>query len=189
MLTPLLFSPEGVYLTTDADASSGLEQCGKIYQALDEQYDRGMIYLIVLKNMSTIALSPKRLVKFKSGYEFRAVDGYANVHPEFCLPIWDKHQADIAVNDLFFAVVSGPCMLTTQTPADAGNVFSVMDWLTNATAAASTGTTAGRARVSDFTGATDVLRKQIDFARARALSAATTNNTNADRLAYVGKLF
>ena len=65
---------------------------------------------------------------------------------------------------------------------DETNVIDELEWLVAETAAASTGTTAGRVIPQDLTGATAVLGGQILNRIGRALSAKTTANTDADLL-------
>lgn len=150
----------------------------------------------VVRNQSGITLAAKRLVTFKTsaagdmGFETE-VDGYADTTAERSYPVDEQLAAGVANYDLFYIVVEGPALCSTNTAADATNVINVGDNVVAVTAAASTSTATthanGRVRLIDLTGATQLLANQIMNTNGRALSAMTTANTVTDILISVGK--
>lgn len=143
----------------------------------------------VLRNTSAGALLPKRLGRFEAGAgEFGSrVDGYATTLAAEAVPI-DEYlpAAGVPVNDLFWGVIEGPAVILTTLAGDATNVFSVGNWGVAATAATSGATTSGRIEVQVLTGATAALANQVMNRIGRALTAATTANTDTDVLFDVG---
>ena len=154
----------------------------------------GEVTCILVRNSSGISLLPKMAVTWKSGARGREVDGYADFGPDRAIAgLVDEFLAStgVANNDYFWLVVKGNALAITGMVADETNVISVDDWLINLTAAASTfSTTAGR--VGPAILPTAGLTTNITFAQsnniykfARAQSAKTTGNTNADILVFV----
>lgn len=163
---------------------------------------------MIVRNTSGITLAAKRTVRLqKSGTSFLArVDGYqhftagvdqssdgsiaVNYGPTFVV---DEFLTGGAVaNDLFWVTIEGPTMVTTPLEGDGGNVINVGDFVVARTAAASTGTTAGRVQgvtngilravTSDVTRAVAIAAMQAPNILGTALSARTTGNTGADLL-------
>ena len=143
----------------------------------------------LVRNVSGIALLPKRAVKYKSGFRYKRVDGYCNATAEECAGIVDEHlpAAGVRNGDLFWIVVGGPTLVLTSLAGDAENVITEGNVLYALTAATSQATTAGRviawngtfsaAQTTDGTGG-KITMNHI----GRAMSAKTTANTNADLL-------
>lgn len=151
----------------------------------------------IVRNASGIALLPKRLAKFKtSGIYGNQVDGYAIASaasmPDKGYPIdeWLPSTGVIS-NDLFWLVMEGPAMVITTLAALTISI-SVGDGVVAATAATSQATTAGRVFGQDFvsSGATNgiTLAANLQNAVGRAMSAATTSETNSSILVNVGRL-
>lgn len=150
----------------------------------------------LVKNVSGIALLPKRLVRFKqSGVNYGAqVDGYGAVGAERVYPV-DEFLPAAGVPDqaYFWIVVDGPAkMLTPLAGADFNGAIAEGSVLVALTAATSGATTAGRVAVVNTTASTQTA--DYSFAEnnatnwiGRALTALTTGNTNADCLVEVGK--
>lgn len=140
---------------------------------------------MVVRNVSGISLVPKRLVKWKSGYRGRRVDGYCNVDNEEVAGVVDEMLPSSGVRnyDLFWLQVGGPAMCTTAKDADAHNVISEGSALLAQTAAASTAaTTSGRVQpLVASTHATQAVAQMLGIF-GRAMSAKTTANTDADIL-------
>ncbi len=147
----------------------------------------------LVKNSSGTTLLPKRLVKFKTGAAYGLeVDGYTNSTAERGHPV-DEFVTASGVPDgaYFWIVVKGPA--TVKLPlaqADFNGDVVVGTRVVALTAATSGATTAGRVAVENITGssqATDYtfLFNQIGNSIGRALSAATTANTNNDLLVDV----
>ena len=183
--------------TIDANDLGGLHLEGKEWVFNDEDpttdTTRSNKYVTcrVVRNTSGIALLPKRIAAFEvdatNPDEWgRRVAGYTTVTDEEGYPI-DEYlpAAGVPDNDLFYVVVRGPAVvltaLTDFNPAIGGG-----DWLAAITAATSQATTAGRVTNHDISGATSVLANAIMNRIGRALSAATTANTNTDLLIEVG---
>lgn len=150
----------------------------------------------VVKNSSGIALLPKRLVTFKSATYDTEVDGYAAADATDAVMVdeWVS-SSGVANADYFYVVVKGPTLGTTDPAAGALNVINVGDALVALTAAASThSTTSGRVvpqTLSGHTAANATTQaadaKQILNSLARALSAKTTANSNADILIFMSR--
>jgi hypothetical protein len=154
----------------------------------------GEVVCILVRNDSGVSLLPKMAVTWKSGFRGKRVDGYADFSPDRAIAgIVDEFlpSTGVAANDYFWLTVKGPTLAITGMVGDETNVISVDDWLINLTAAASThSTTAGRVGPAILPAAG--LTTNITFAQsnniykfARAMSAKTTANTNANLLVYV----
>jgi hypothetical protein len=144
-----------------------------------------------VRNTSGIALLPKRLAKFSNtataGVEYgQEVDGYATTTAAEGYPI-DEYlpAAGVADDDIFWLVMEGPAVVLTALSDLAADV-TPGDWMVNITGATSQSTTSGRLLGQVLTGATAALANQVQNRVGRALSAATTQNTNTDLLVDVG---
>lgn len=182
----LPFTPDNPTPLSSPDGTE-LQYVGKIYMYPDKNYNMGLLTLLCVQNEASIALAGKRLVNFKSGQFGRQIDGYARVNPSQAYPIWDQHTTTVAVHQLCYLVLEGPCLCTTPLVGDATNVITALDWLVSLTAAASTSTTAGRIVGADFTGATSLLANQIIYKIGQALSTKSTSNTGADILVNISR--
>lgn len=173
---------------TVADSTSGAQLEGKEYLVEDnELYNNTGSYvkLRIVRNIAAFTLAPKRLLRTVAGKTGQS-DGYANSNPQTVLGVVDQaYTGNIAINDLFYCVVEGPCLVKTPLAGDVTNSIAVGDWLVNATGATSGATTGGRAADISLAGATAVLGNQILYAFGQAMSAATTANTDADLLTFV----
>jgi hypothetical protein len=141
-----------------------------------------------VRNVAAAALLPKRLVTFqKSGVYYGArVDGYLTTVGDRGFPVDEfLPAAGVPVNDLFWIVVRGPATVLTDL-ASLGATITVGDAVLGQTAVTSGATTAGR--VIPLPGATSgsTLQNEVINRVGYALSAKTTNNTNADLLVEVG---
>jgi hypothetical protein len=167
---------------------------GTTYTPTKAPRSGGEVTCILVRNASGMALLPKMAVTWKSGLRGKQVDGYADFSPDRAIAgIVDEWLPTTGCpnNDYFWLTVRGPTLALTALPGDETNVISVDDWLVNSTGAASThSTTSGR--VIPLIPPTAGLTTNITFAQssnlykfARAMSAKTTGNTNADILVYV----
>lgn len=186
------------------DATSGANLEGQEYEIEDVDWgatgvgarpnrSNHMVRLRIVRNKAAAALLPKRLVTFKktAGSAFLGqVDGYVTTTAQEGFPVDEfLPAAGVAVNDLFYIVVAGPSKVLTDLASGAGSVFNVGDSVVGLTAATSGATTAGRVAPQDLTGATAVLGVQLQNRVGRAMSAATTSNTNADLMVDIVKKF
>lgn len=107
---------------------------------------------VAVRNTSSVALLPKRVVALKSG-SFTEVDGYAAVGNNEYVGVVDEHlpSGGVAVNDVFWITVDGP---TEVSAALSGTDIAAGNRLAAITAAASTSTTAGRVTPSSVAAAT-----------------------------------
>ncbi|SFH96981.1 hypothetical protein [Planctomicrobium piriforme] len=145
---------------------------------------------ILVRNVSGIALLPKRTVKWAAGYRGKRVDGYCSVTAEECAGVVDEHlpAAGVPNNDLFWIAVKGPSLTKTDLAGGANNSIAEGDVLAALTAATSQATTSGR--VAPWTGLTSAAAGTTDGTQAkyllnylgRAMSAKTTAQTNQDIL-------
>jgi hypothetical protein len=120
---------------------------------------------IAVRNVSGVALLPRRVVTFKSG-SFTEVDGYTRLTDAASAGVVDEHlpASGVANNDVFWVTVSGPTLVKLGPAQEAAADTS----LVALTAAASTSsTTAGQAQTA---AATFLQNGYI----GRALSAGTT---------------
>lgn len=152
-----------------------------------------VIKAIALRNDSGVTLKGKRLAVLDDTGgigNYEKVKGYASVLREGHLVVIDDKIATngVANNDIFWGVICGPQTILTP---DAGAAFSgdiaISVDLIAATAAASTGDTAGRVSnvtLPGQTGAT-VAYQTVRNLIGRALSARTTGETGEDLLAFV----
>jgi hypothetical protein len=153
----------------------------------------GEVTCILVRNSSGISLLPKMAVTWKSGARGKEVDGYADFCPDRAIAgIVDEWLPSTGVvdDDYFWLTVKGPTLALTALPGDGTNVIAVDDWLVNSTGAASThSTTSGRVvpAISEAGLTTNITFAQSlnIYKFARAMSAKTTGNTNADILVYV----
>ena len=106
---------------------------------------------IAVRNTSTVALAPKRVVRLAAG-SFTLVDGYASTANAEVVGVVDEYlpASGVAVNDVFWVTVGGP---TEVSVALSGTDVAVGDRLGVITAAASTSTTAGRVTPLTLSGA------------------------------------
>lgn len=120
---------------------------------------------IAVRNVSGVALLPRRLVRFKAG-SFTEVDGYTNATDQAPAGVVDEYipASGVANNDVFWITVQGP----TEVKLGPAQEAAVDTSLVALTAAASThSTTAGQAQ----TGAATFLQNGYI---GRAVSAGTT---------------
>lgn len=143
----------------------------------------------LVRNVSGIALLPKRAVKWAAGYRHRRVDGYCCITAEECAGVVDEWlpTAGVRNGDLFWIVVGGPTLMLSSLAGDAENVITEGSALYALTAATSQATTAGRvvAWNGTFSAAqtTDGTAGKINQNYVgRAMSAKTTANTNSNIL-------
>jgi len=150
----------------------------------------GEVVCILVRNSSGVALLPKMAVTWKSGQRGKQVDGYAEFCPDRAIAgIVDEWLPSTGCpnNDYFWLTVRGPTLALTGLAADGTNVIAVDDWLVNSTGAASThSTTSGRVvpAISEAGVTTNITFANSNqlYKFARAMSAKTTGNTNADIL-------
>ena len=152
---------------------------------------------ICVRNTSAAALLPKRLVTYASGYYKQRVDGYVTTDYQAVAGVVDDllPAAGVPVGDLFWLVVEGPCLAKAPLAGAGFGSVSIAqgDELFGLTAATSGATTSGRftgwngtftaAQTTDGTAGKIALRSF-----ARAMSAATSGQTNADILIDVRAL-
>lgn len=171
--------------TPDTDSAAYLE--GKKWRWEDTLYGTGMyVDTILVRNDSTITLQGKRLVSFDPAYFGQRVIGYTATTGQANAVVTDDALGPngVVVNDLFWCIIKGPCLVKTALAGDAGNVIAQGDNLAALTAAATTSTTAGRVATIGVTNGTFNLGIV-----AIAMSAATTANSDASILAFVSTRF
>ncbi len=156
-----------------------------------------MVRCRLVKNASSAAVLPKRLCKFDTTagatYYNARVAGYAHETNQRSYPA-DEFLPTAGAPDgsYFYIVVEGPALCRTPLAGaefnDAITVGSVLAALTAVTTGA---TTAGRVANQTITGSSQATDYSFAILAAenyvgRALSAATTGQTNADLLVDVG---
>lgn len=136
---------------------------------------------VVVKNTSGITLLPKRVVRFAVGTAglapFTTVDGYSSVTNEERVGVVDEFlpATGVANGEAFWVTVEGP---TEVAVALSGADVVVGDRLAAITAAASTGTTAGRVTKSAVAAGTQLGNDNSLGVLGRACSAGATTGSN-----------
>jgi len=142
------------------------------------------VQCILVRNTSTIALLPKRVVKFAAGYRNQRVDAYCRLDSESVAGVVDEYlpATGVPVNDLFWLVVKGPCLVKTSLGGDVTNFIAEGDPLVALTAATTGATTAGRIQPFAITSNATFAASGAMNLLGRAMSARATTQTNADVL-------
>lgn len=151
--------------------------------------------ILIVRNVSTIALLPRRLVAFKAGQYAKQVDGYTRLLLQEGYPVDEfLPAAGVPVNDLFYVVVSGRAECKPDTANANATAYApttaVPSVLVAQTLATSTNTTASGCVVEfSITGGTvptEVdLRAYINNRVGIALSARTTAQTTLNNLVNI----
>jgi hypothetical protein len=153
------------------------------------------IRAVALRNTYGAALLPKRLVRrdLTAGYAGLHKAAFYNATLNNALVVMvDPYlpTAGVANNDIFWGILGGAVTALTPTVNTAFNGdIAVGGLLVAATAANSTTTIAGRVANRTITNATDAQGAQDGAAGiiGWALSARTTENTNADILIFMNR--
>lgn len=184
---------------TTSTSTKSIEGLVKTFADLDYSVNpavprsQNQVVCILVRNSSGVALLPKRAVTWKVGQRGKQVDGYAEFCPDRAIAgIVDEWlpAAGVANNDYFWLTVKGPTFGLTAIEGDGTNVIEVDDWLVNSTGANSTATTvSGRVipavSVAGMTTNITFGQSLNLYKFARAMSAKTTANTNANVLINV----
>jgi hypothetical protein len=148
----------------------------------------------IVRNVSGIALTPKRLARYQATTYGARIDGYCAVGAQDWAGVVDEWlpAAGVPTNDLCWIVVKGPSNILTDLAGADNNVINQGDPLVALTAATSQATTAGRIRTPSVSASSTAYDDLVVLNEARnqvgrALSAKTTANTNADCLVEVGE--
>jgi hypothetical protein len=169
------------------NATDGANWVGAVKQFPDVDPTTGRIRsnrvktCVAVRNASTIALAPKRVVAFDTGTAglagFTQTKGYTTATNEERVGVVDEYLAagGVAVNDVFWVTVEGP---TEVAVALSGSDLVVGDRLAAITAAASTGTTAGRVTKSGVGAATNGAGDNSLGVLGRACSTGATTGAN-----------
>jgi len=169
------------------NANDGANWVGAVKQFPDVDPTTGRIRsnrvktCVAVRNASTIALAPKRVVAFDTGTaglaSFTQTKGYTTATNEERVGVVDEYLAagGVAVNDVFWVTVEGP---TEVAVALSGSDLVVGDRLAAITAAASTGTTAGRVTKSGVGAATTGAGDNGLGVLGRACSTGATTGAN-----------
>lgn len=169
------------------NATDGANWVGAVKQFPDVDPTTGRIRsnrvktCVAVRNSSSIALAPKRVVAFDTGAaglaSFTVTKGYAQVTNEERVGVVDEFlpATGVAVNDVFWVTVEGP---TEVAVALSGSDLVVGDRLAAITAAASTSTTAGRVTKSGVGAATTGAGDNGLGVLGRACSTGATTGAN-----------
>lgn len=157
---------------------------GAPYGALGPDPAGRLIRVRVVRNVSSINIKPKRVVKFQTGtvgvgLETR-VDGYVSAVSDVPAGVSDEYlpAAGVPPQDLFYIVVEGPSIgtaMATGTPALTAGAFLVPGAGTSAIT-----DDAGRVELQSLAGATTVLGANLQnrIGRADVPTTITTVNVN-----------
>ena len=168
-------------------ANDGANWVGAVKQFPDVDPTTGRIRsnrvktCVAVRNLSSIALAPKRVVSFDTGTaglaSFTQTKGYTTATNEERVGVVDEYipATGVAVNDVFWVTVEGP---TEVAVALSGSDLVVGDRLAAITAAASTGTTAGRVTKSGVGAATTGAGDNGLGVLGRACSTGATTGAN-----------
>lgn len=169
------------------NATDGANWVGVVKQFPDVDPTTGRIRsnrvktCVAVRNASTIALSPKRVVSFDTSTaglaSFTQTKGYSSVTNDERVGVVDEYlpATGVAVNDVFWVTVEGP---TEVAVALSGSDLVVGDRLAAITAAASTGTTAGRVTKSGVAAGTQLANDNGLGVLGRACSTGATTGAN-----------
>ncbi len=143
---------------------------------------------ILVKNVSGIALLPGTLVKWKTGYVGRQVDGYTKETGDKVAGIVDDWlpAAGAADDQVFNLIIGGPVRVRTNYLGDATTPIAVDDLIHSNTGSSTLVATDGAGKVATLSAA--VTEAELGDERAvigRALSAATTAQSDTLINAYV----
>lgn len=137
------------------------------------------VKMMLVRNVSGIALASKAVVNWAAGYRNRRVNSYCLVNFAEVAGVVDEFigTAGVPNNDLFWLAVTGPALVRKSYAANAECVIPEGTVLVALTAATSQAVTSGRilpfAATSDATSIGSVALNRI----GRALSASTTAQT------------
>lgn len=195
------FNGEQINAPPTGEFLGGYNYEGHEYDFLDEWYGSGLnIRVRVLRNSSAYNLLPGQLVTFTGT---RVLDSspvllgtnagaVAATEAAYCLPVDELLPAGgVPSGDLFYAVVSGPCLLTTAKSPASGNVnIAIGQKVVSCTGSATTdgneGAVIGQDLSAATTGPETTIANQINNAVGRALSATTTAQTGTAILVAIG---
>lgn len=157
---------------------------GKHVVIKDNYYGTGrLITLIPVKNSSGIALLPGRIAKMKKSAPFGTeVDGYVTGPTEVGVVVDEfLPAAGVANGDVFWVVYEGPTRVATPLEQFPTGDIAVGDRIAAYTAAASTGTSGGRAIKSyaATSNSSTELASQIAQLAAQLGVAASAKNSTA----------
>jgi hypothetical protein len=150
-----------------------------------------LVKATIVRNDGTFTMKARRAVSWKATYRGKRVDGYTCTTNQEIAGIVDPHlvnnaNAGVRQGDLFLLYdISGPVEGLTDLAGAGNNVITEGSFMGALTAATSQATTAGRlyaqattnAGIAALTDGTEYTRMR--FARAQAMTAKTTANTNA----------
>lgn len=126
-----------------------------------------------------------------AGLNLSQFSGYCDLTAQDVLGVVDEYlpSTGCVQYDICWVVMEGPTIVLTPLDGGADNVFSIGGRVVALTAATSGATTSGRVAPQSLTGVTlsATEENQIMNVIGRAMSAATTANTNAQLLIYVGR--
>ena len=133
----------------------------------------------LVRNVSGIALAPKRAVTWATGYRGRRVGGYCTTTAAEIAGVVDDRlpSAGVPANELFWIHRSGPALCKNDIASGAPTVITEGNIIVALTAVTSQATTSGR--IANGNAAT---LAHVDAKIGRAMSSKTTANTNADVL-------
>jgi hypothetical protein len=169
---------------------------GKLYQFVDQNYGTGLPIIVrVVRNSTGSVVKPAECYAYDTAYLNRRVNARATVLGSNVVvadPLLPS--AGIQDHDLFYAIISGPTLVTT--PRSAMVALAKGDALVAGTASTTGNQDAGCiARIADsLVAATTVAQhaSNLDISRnvlGRAMSAATTANTGASLLINMAQRF
>jgi hypothetical protein len=184
--------------SADEDGYPNLEPQleGKLYQFVDQTYGTGLPMMVrIVRNSTGSLVKPAECYTYDTDYPNRRVNarttvlGANSIVADPLLP-----SAGIQDKDLFYAILSGPTLVTT--PRSAMVALAKGDALVAGTASTTGNQDAGCiARIADsLVAATTVAQhaSNLDISRnvlGRAMSAATTANTGAQILINMAQRF
>jgi hypothetical protein len=156
---------------------------GSTYAPTRAPRSGGECRCILVRNASGIALTPGRVVTWKSTMQGKQVDGYARLdQADIIAGVVDEWlpAAGVADDDYFWLVVKGPCLVKKALD---GTTVAKDDYVVATTAATSQATTAGRI-------AALVSTSNQTFAMSQALNRlgvamSTSATTAADVLVFL----
>jgi hypothetical protein len=162
----------------DSGNLGGINLEGKEY--VIEGDDGRPVRLKVVRNSSSIALKPRRAVKFDTGSGVNVgtrVSGYTAAVGDVPAGVVDEKlpAAGVPANDLFYIVIEGP---TEGVTVESGlTAISKGDRVVPGTGTSSTSDDAGKLQKQDVSGTAATLANNIQNVVGRAAAAQASTNT------------
>lgn len=172
-----------------------VEGMHRIFKNLDpsnlvNKRDAGEVEMIAVRNVSTISLKPKRVVKWLAGKQGSQVDGYCDLAGEQIAGVIDERlpSAGCRDDDICWIAIKGRHLVDTAHSTEGSGDYALTDIAVDAVVIALTGassrnaTGGGHLNTQFINAASTTLALQLRAPVGFALTAKTLGQTNQDML-------